>query len=268
MTPLHDEPPFQAIVAPTGEGTDSPAEFEELTVDDSEWTLAALEDAYQRAVESVDAATALIDGLSAVPADAALAVDESAVLIPSPRDPPTPAGETAQLAPQHVLEALLFVGGDPLTGRRLAELLGGERMHGVIDEFVVELNARYADQCRPYEVVLGEGGYRLALRPEFEVVRHRVYGTGPRDVRLSQDALEVLALVAYQQPVTRAALEATGKANIAGHLRQLLRLELVSLERGDGGKDDVSYRTTPRFLQVFALERLEDLPQPEDLMFR
>ncbi|MFO1093885.1 MAG: SMC-Scp complex subunit ScpB [Planctomycetaceae bacterium] len=270
MSTVQDGPPFQTIDSPAPmPANGSPTEFAGAEHSDAEWTLAALEDAYQRAVESVDAATALIESVAPAAADASpdSPIHGSATVADGPLSQ-VDAADAVQLEPQQVLEALLFVGGEPLTGRRLADLLGGEHMHGLIDEFVGDINARYADQCRPYQVVLGEGGYRLALRPEFEVVRHRVYGLGPRDVRLSQDALEALALVAYQQPVTRAALEATGKINLAGHLRQLLRLELIALERGDGGKDDVSYRTTRRFLQLFALERLEDLPQPEDLMFR
>jgi segregation and condensation protein B len=130
------------------------------------------------------------------------------------------------------------------------------------------LNDLYGQEGRPYEVRLGEGGYRLELRPEFERVRDRVYGYGPKEVKLSQDALEVLALVAYQQPVTREIVEQTGKTNAPALLRQLLQRELISLRRGDGGKDDVTYRTTPRFLQLFGLGSLDDLPLPEDLMFK
>jgi segregation and condensation protein B len=95
-----------------------------------------------------------------------------------------------------------------------------------------------------------------------------VYGLGPKDVKLSQDALEVLALVAYQQPVTRVDVEATGKPNAAALLRQLLRRELIRLERGDGSADDVRYFTTSRFLQLFGLASLDDLPRAEDVVFK
>lgn len=269
MSDLRNDPPFHAVVSPPAESMDA-GEFS--GADDDGWTLAALEEAYQRAVESAENAETLIEQSApllhsveetAPIGDVAAATPESA-----PQSTASISDPASRLDPEHVLEALLFVGGEPLTGRRLADLLGGEHMYGQIDELIVGVNTRYVEQCRPYQIVLGGGGYRLALRPEFEAVRNRVYGLGPRDVRLSQDALEVLALVAYQQPVSRAALEATGKANVAPLVRQLLRLELIELERGEGGKDDVRYRTTNRFLQLFALERLEDLPQPEDLIFR
>lgn len=203
---------------------------------------------------------------------------EAFAAAPSGSDPEAPASalpaeSPADAAPathraEQILEALLFVGGEPLTSRRLAELLGGGGMHEQIDDLIVQVNARYTDQNRPYHIQLGEGGYRLVLRPEYNAVRNRVFGLGPREVRLSQDALEVLALVAYQQPVTRGMLEATSKPNVASLVRQLLRLELIVLERGPAGKDDIRYRTSDRFLQLFALERLEDLPRPEDLMFK
>src|SRR5690606_26748465 len=95
----------------------------------------------------------------------------------------------------------------------------------------------------------GEGGYRLVLRPEFEPVRDAVFGAGPKDVKLSQDVLEVLAFVAYRQPTTLEDLQAAGKEKAGGLLRQLLRRELVSLKRDQEGI--VSYTTTPRFLDVF-----------------
>jgi segregation and condensation protein B len=84
-------------------------------------------------------------------------------------------------------------------------------------------------------------------------------------VRLSQDVLEVLALVAYQQPISQADIEAHGKQNAGNLLRQLLRRDLVAFERGSGGRKDVRYHTTARFLSVFGLGSLDELPQAEDL---
>ncbi|MBL8849721.1 MAG: SMC-Scp complex subunit ScpB [Planctomycetaceae bacterium] len=260
------DPPFQAVVpgpAVPAAGLDEPM----IPVDD-DWSLADLEDAYQRALESADAVAEQVELEAPAPELQTIAAPtaQSSVNRVATSVEAFTVAETIQ--PEQILEALLFVGGDGLTGRRLADLLGGDRMHGVVDDAITHINARYFEQCRPYQILLGEGGYRLSLRPELESVRSRVYGMGPRDVRLSQDALEVLALIAYKQPILREDIEATGKPNVAALVRQLLRLELISLERGTGGKDDIRYRTTSRFLQLFALDRLEDLPHPEDLMFR
>jgi len=96
-------------------------------------------------------------------------------------------------------------------------------------------------------------------------LRHRVYGTGPREVRLAQDVLEVLALIAYRQPISQKEIESHGKQNAGNLIRQLLRRELISFERGPGGRKDLRYQTTARFLSVFGISSLDDLPQAEDL---
>jgi segregation and condensation protein B len=106
------------------------------------------------------------------------------------------------------------------------------------------------------------------LRSEYEAVRNKVYGAGPREVRLSQDALEVLALVAYQQPISHAGVEASGKKNAGNLLRQLLRRELVAISRVDKSRDGVQYHTTPRFLSLFGLGNLDELPQADGLNLR
>lgn len=174
---------------------------------------------------------------------------------------------SASIRPAKIIEACLFVGGHPLSARKLASLLDGNNDVAVIESLIDELNHEYVAQARPYEIRLGDGGYRLSLRAEFEGVRSRVYGAGPRDVKLSQDVLEVLALVAYQQPIAHTAVEAC-KPNSANLLRQLLRRELISLTRIDQSRNGVEYHTTPRFLQLFGLGQLSELPRPEDLSIR
>lgn len=185
---------------------------------------------------------------------------------------PNNAGTDAKAYPApnatRIIEACLFVGGQPLSAKRLSALLESTADSIFIDQLVDDLNLEYASQQRPYEIRLGDGGYRIALRTEFEAVRNRVYGVGPREVKLSQDVLEVLALVAYQQPITHAAVEACGKQNVANILRQLLRRELITLTRLDQSRNGVEYRTSARFLQLFGLGNLNELPRPEDLALR
>jgi segregation and condensation protein B len=182
----------------------------------------------------------------------------------------TRATDAAQPPPNatRIIEACLFVGGQPLSAKRLATLLESTGEPSYLERLIDELNLEYASQQRPYEIRLGDGGYRMALRTEFEAVRNRVYGVGPRDVKLSQDVLEVLALVAYQQPITHAAVEGCGKVNVANILRQLLRRELITLTRIDQTRNGVEYRTSGRFLQLFGLGNLNELPRPEDLAMR
>jgi segregation and condensation protein B len=167
------------------------------------------------------------------------------------------------LHPREVIEAALFVGGKPLTTRRLSQMLGDRESPETIQRSIEELNRQYSAEERPYQIDFGEGGFRLVLRQEFAAVRNAVFGTGPKEVRLSQDALEVLAFVAYRQPTTLEDLKDAGKENANGLLRQLLRRQLIVLQHTDPG--DVCYSTTPRFLELFGLRSLDELPFPDDL---
>ena len=244
-----------------------------LSIDD-------IEAAYQRALETAEVAESLFP--IPVP-DADLDEVHSSDLEISPEsrsedeepsvdpdfgvaqsEPADRRDEEEPLSPAQVVEALLFVGGDPLPAKKMGDVLGGRFSHEQVDELVADLNTRYARQTRPYEIRLIEGGYQLSLRPEFESVRRRVYGQGPKEVKLAQDALEVLAFVAYRQPVTKQAVEETERKNVGGILRQLLRRELLTIERGE----NETYHTTPRFLQLFGLASLDDLPRAADFDFK
>jgi segregation and condensation protein B len=173
-----------------------------------------------------------------------------------------------RVTPGQVIEAALFVGGGPLTTKKLSTLLSGENKKETVEQTIEELNRQYADEDRPYEIALVEGGYRMRLRSDFERIRNRVFGLGPKEVRLSQESLEVLALVAYRQPISRQQIEAAGKENSGGVVRQLLRRELIAIERDEKRRKDIKYKTTSRFLSLFGLGSLDELPQADDLNFR
>ena len=171
----------------------------------------------------------------------------------------------SRVTPAQIIESALFVGGVPLTTKRLCGLLRGDFDPDFVDATIDDLNARYAGENRPYEIRFGEGGFRLELRQEFERVRNRVFGLGPKEIKLSQETLEVLALVAYKQPVSRQQIEQIGKHNAGGVLSQLLRRELIGILRPQDNPKEVNYHTTPRFLQVFGLRHLDELPLAEEL---
>jgi segregation and condensation protein B len=240
------------------------------------------EDAYREAVAKLDAVEAEFDALAAddSPDDTVGSLNDFPGFrqaAPSPLSTPAsdaeavPVVETAtggRLGPMQVLEAALFVGGEALSTKKLTTVLGDGFDREFVEQCLHELNLRYDAERRPYEIRLVEGGWQMTLRPEFEPVRHKVFGYGPKEIRLSQEALEVLALVAYRQPITREQLESTCGSKPQGVLGQLLRRELVSLTRHADDPKQVSYRTTPRFLQVFGLGSLDELPQADDLYFK
>lgn len=177
-----------------------------------------------------------------------------AVLFPST----VPAATEAPPSPLQLVEALLFVGGPPLTPEKVCSAVRGltpERVRELIDE----LTRKYRRQNRPYTVQPQGDGYTLAVKPQFRAVREKLYG-GPKEARLSQPALDTLSLIAYRQPLSVAEVEALRGADSAGTLRQLVRLGLIAVTSrgGDGG---TTYGTTPRFLELFNIASLEDLPR-------
>jgi segregation and condensation protein B len=176
--------------------------------------------------------------------------------------------DDCRVSPLSILEALLFVGlpgGEPLTGHLVAGLMRGVRPQEV-DELAAELERRYrADHC-PYEVASRGGGWVMRLRPEYAgfgaVLEQR-----NRLVRLDATSLDALAVVAWNQPVPRERLVDFGCDARPATLRALVRRGLLALERqaGDDGADPVAcYVTTPKFLEVFKLESLADLPAPHE----
>lgn len=165
---------------------------------------------------------------------------------------------------ERILEALLFVGGAPLAWPRAAGIIRGltqEQFHLLIEG----LNRRYRRQGRPYHIQPRGQGYVLTLRSQYQHVPERLYG-GLREARLSTAAIDVLALVAYRQPAPKAEVDALRGADSGALLRLLVRRGLIQVVyRADANQREVSYGTTPRFLDLFGLKSLDDLPRTQDL---
>ena len=155
--------------------------------------------------------------------------------------------------PLQIVEAMLFIGGPPLTAAKACSAIRGlteERFRELVDE----LAKTYRRQNRPYAVQPREAGWVLALRSQYRGIQEKLYG-GPKETRLTQPAIDVLSLIAYRQPIAKAEIDTSRGADSGGMLRQLVRLGLVALKRGDG------YETTARFLEIFGLRTLDDLPR-------
>lgn len=186
-----------------------------------------------------------------------------------PEDEATPsaAPEDCPVTPRTILEAMLFVGSpqnEPLSSKQVAGLMRGVRP-AEIDALVRELNRDYENRNCPYTIAAEGAGYRLKLRDDFDRLRDKFHGKA-RQARLSQAAIEVLAAVAYHAPITADDVSRL-RGMPSGHvLSQLVRRQLLRLVRGDGAKPrEAHYHTTPRFLELFGLESLADLPRSPDL---
>ena len=153
--------------------------------------------------------------------------------------------------------------GEPLTSERIAGLMRGVQP-AEIDDLVADLNAEYDAAGTPYSILSVGPGYQLALRMEFGPLRDAFHGR-VREARLSQAAVDVLAIVAYHQPVSAHEIDRLrGKANGA-ILSQLVRRDLLSIERTIENKAHPLYRTTARFLDLFGLDDLAELPKSHDI---
>jgi segregation and condensation protein B len=170
--------------------------------------------------------------------------------IPEPDVPPPPG---------RIVEALLFAGGQSLAPDRVAAVVRGLSPDHVRD-LIDELNHTYRRQNRPYAIQSTEKGYVLSLRSRYQPVIERLHG-GPRETRLSKAAVEVLSLIAFRQPVALAEIDGQRGSDSAVLVRQLVRLGLVAVLPDEG----LAYGTTARFLELFGLQSLDDLPQTLDL---
>lgn len=162
------------------------------------------------------------------------------------------------------LEAVLFLAREPLNTRKLAQLAhlaDGTEARTLIRR----LNRCYDESGTAFAAEELAGGFQLMSRPKFATWLGRLY-QNPSEIRLSGPALETLAVVAYRQPAMRSEIEAIRGVDCGEILRQLLERNLV---RTAGRAEELGrpylYATTKRFLQVFGLRSLEDLPRAESL---
>jgi len=160
------------------------------------------------------------------------------------------------------VEAILFLAEEPLTTRKIAQWAGlaDATQARTLIRF---LNRLYEEEGRAFRVEEVAGGYQLLTRPQFAPWLRRLLGSAP-GVRLSGPALETLAVVAYRQPVLRAEIEAIRGVQCAEILRQLMDQDLIRIVgRSDELGRPFLYGTTKRFLQLFGLRHLQELPPVE-----
>jgi segregation and condensation protein B len=167
--------------------------------------------------------------------------------------------------PCSIAEAMLFVGrpdNGAWSSRELAAAMRGVSP-SEIDDAVGALNVKYETDGAPYFIEQSSGGYRLILRRQFERMRDKFYGR-VKEARLSPAAIEVLSVVAYHQPATVEELNELRGSPCGAALSTLVRRKLIHVERPDAGGEPL-YSTTDRFLNLFGLESLAELPRSEEL---
>ena len=168
--------------------------------------------------------------------------------------------EDVDLSPALQLEALLFASDAPQPAARLAEALELSRSRDV-DGLVAGLNRQYQASRRSFRVELLAGGYQMLTLPAYDAVIGRLRASRAEQ-RLSPSAMETLAVIAYRQPVTRVAVESIRGVACGEMIRTLMERGLVKITgRAEELGRPLLYGTTKRFLRLFGLASLRDLPQ-------
>ncbi|MFL5240586.1 MAG: SMC-Scp complex subunit ScpB [Gemmataceae bacterium] len=180
---------------------------------------------------------------------------------------PGPAGvprEHEPAKPLAVLEAALLVADEPLSTRRLAGVTGLTNI-AQVQRLVQELQELYEKNGSSFQVEELAGGYQLLSGPEYHPWLLRLRQT-TNSIRLTSASQETLAIVAYRQPIMRADIEGIRGVQCGEVLRQLMEKGFVRIVRRDESLGrPVLYGTTKKFLQVFGLRSLDELPAAENL---
>ena len=179
-----------------------------------------------------------------------------------------------------ILESILFSAQKPLSPKELRALLTSAaevenseeatewkgikeaRLNTALEELVVD--HREAD--RSYVLSCVAGSWQFVAKPGYSPWIKALVGQKPKPPRLSQPALETLAIIAYRQPITRAEVEQVRGVNVDGVMQTLLERGLVDqLGRAEVVGRPMNYGTTPLFLEYFGLANLEELPAGDEL---
>jgi segregation and condensation protein B len=180
-----------------------------------------------------------------------------------------------------ILEAVLFSAQKPLSVKELRDVFAGAVEHAEGDETAralkkvkePELNAALEELARDHEqaqrsfrLACVAGSWQFVTQPEYAPWLKALVGHKLRPPRLSQPALETLAIIAYRQPITRAEMEQVRGVSVDGVMQTLVERGLVEQAgRAEVVGRPMTYGTTALFLEYFGLRSLEDLPAADEL---
>ena len=170
-----------------------------------------------------------------------------------------------------IVEAVLFVGNRenrPVGADQIIEKLRNVSA-AEVEQTVIRLNEQYAERHSPYAIISERGGYRMVLRSEFEQVRANFSVRKVREIRLPQQVIDTLAVVVYRQPITAEEVQNIRQQSCTAALNQLVRRNLLEMNRETQDKKSVvRYQTTARFLELFQIKSLDDMPRVDELDYR
>jgi segregation and condensation protein B len=180
-----------------------------------------------------------------------------------------------------ILESLLFSAQKPLSLKELREVMANAAeaedadatakslakiKESDLTTALEQLATEHESAARSYRLACVAGAWQFVSQPEFAPWLRALVGVKARPPRLSQPALETLAIIAYRQPITRAEVEQIRGVNVDGVMQTLMERALVeTVGRAEVIGRPQTYGTTPLFLEYFGLRGLEDLPAADEL---
>ena len=158
-----------------------------------------------------------------------------------------------------IIEALIFASSEPVTSKTIAEITGINEH--TIKQMLGDLVDDYHHSKRGIQLTEVANGYQFCTHPECAPYIEKLQ-KAPRNVGLSQAAIETLAIVAYKQPLTKAEIEALRGVSVESSLTTLVDKNLIEeAGRKDAPGRPILYRTSKQFLKYFGLNSLEELPK-------
>jgi len=184
---------------------------------------------------------------------------------PSGGEQPTEGAEASDQSPtvESVVEAILFASDEPLSESRLAGIV--ETTAKQVRDCVESLNARYEANHNAFRIDQIAGGYQMLTQPIYKSWLQKMVRVRS-DNKLGPAAMETLAIIAYKQPIIRADIEAIRGVAVGEVIRSLMYKGLVKIAgRAEILGRPMLYGTTKKFLEIFGLNSIKDLPKAEDL---
>jgi len=169
---------------------------------------------------------------------------------------------------KNIVESLIFASDEEITLKEIKDLLDGFKISVSIKEVedsINELNDDYEKNGNAFEIIKVAGGFQYATRKKFAHFLGKLTAETQKK-KLSQSAIETLAIIAYKQPITRSEIEFIRGVNVDYIVNSLLERDLISIKgRADGPGRPILYGTTASFLKVLGMSSVEDLPKLKEI---
>ncbi|MCI0472241.1 MAG: SMC-Scp complex subunit ScpB [Ignavibacteria bacterium] len=169
---------------------------------------------------------------------------------------------------KNIIEALIFASDEEISTKEIKEILDGFKIDVTAKEIegaIEELNTDYENNANAFEIIKIAGGYIYATKKKYAHFLGKLAAETQKK-KLSQSAIETLAIIAYKQPITRSEIEFIRGVNVDYIVNSLLERDLISIKgRADGPGRPILYGTTASFLRVLGLSSLSDLPKLKEI---